>query len=128
MADPYHHAVSSANKWGGEAEDYLAIHAWFDETKAHYADPRHRALRHHSEGIALMMSIFGPTLTLASTGTKIPTRWVGEQHVLEDFGWIPTVKDFLACMTVENWMVKGARRLSSELSKADAEATAKEDS
>jgi hypothetical protein len=28
MAHSYHHAVSSARKWGGTAEDYLAIHAW----------------------------------------------------------------------------------------------------
>jgi hypothetical protein len=26
MAHSYHHAVSSARKWGGAAEDYLAIH------------------------------------------------------------------------------------------------------
>lgn len=116
MADAWHHAVSSSRKYGGEPEDYLPIHHWFDETKEHFADPRHRALRHHSEGIGLMISIFGPTLTISS-GKKIPTRWIGEQHVLEDFGRIPTVADFLRHMTIEKWMVKGARRLSIELEK-----------
>ena len=48
MAHPYHHAVRSARLFGGKAEDYLAIHDWFDESKAHIADVRHRALRHHS--------------------------------------------------------------------------------
>ena len=34
-------------------------------------------------------TIFGQTLTL-STGRIIPTRWVGEQHVKEDLGFIPS--------------------------------------
>jgi len=83
MANPYHHALSSVKKWGGKPEDYLPIHNWFDETKAHFADFRHRAMRHHSEGIFLMEKIFGPTLQL-SNEMVIPTRWVGEQHVKED--------------------------------------------
>jgi len=66
MANPYHHAVSSQRKWGGEVEDYLPIHRWFDESKAHHGDFRHRALRHHAEGIFLMESIFGPTITLST--------------------------------------------------------------
>ena len=48
---------------------------------------------------------------------KIPVRWIGEQHCLEDFGRIPTVADWLRCMTTEPWMVKGARKLSIELEK-----------
>lgn len=116
MADPWHHAVSSARKWGGEPEEYLEIHRWFDAPKAHFCDPRSRAMRHHSEGVDLMISIFGQTITL-STGKKIPTRWIGELHCLEDFGRIPTVADWLRCMTTEPWMVRGARKLSIELEK-----------
>lgn len=150
MADPWHHAVSSQKKWGGEVEDYLPIHQWFDETKKHFSDPRHRAIRHHSEGIGLMISIFGPTITLSTCGRcghvetsilhdlelgldpsigvgrevhafnekLIPTRWIGEQHCLEDFGHIPTMADFLRHMTIESWMVRGARKLSRELEAA----------
>jgi hypothetical protein len=62
MAHPHHHAISSSRKFGGAPEDYLAIHQWFDESKAHHADFRHRALRHHAEGIFLMESIFGVTI------------------------------------------------------------------
>ena len=51
MAHPYHHALSSVKKWGGMVEDYLAIHDWFDASKAFLPDFRHRALRHHAEGI-----------------------------------------------------------------------------
>jgi hypothetical protein len=100
---PFHHAVSSANKHGGVPEDYLPIHNWFDESKHHYADLRHRAARHHSEGIQLMESIFGPTIK-NSAGKEIPTRFIGEQHVKEDLGRIPTLADWLRCVKVEAWM------------------------
>jgi len=30
MAHPLKHAQSSAKKFGGQAEDYLAIHKWFE--------------------------------------------------------------------------------------------------
>lgn len=59
MAHPYHHAVSSTRLWGGEAEDFLALHAWFDESKAIIADFRHRALRHHAEGIFMLVTWTG---------------------------------------------------------------------
>jgi hypothetical protein len=54
MAHPFEHAQSSAKKFGGRAEDYLAIHTWLDESKAFFPDFRHRALRHHAEGIFLV--------------------------------------------------------------------------
>ena len=30
MAHPYHHALASVKKWGGEVSDYLPLHSWFD--------------------------------------------------------------------------------------------------
>lgn len=114
MSHPYHHALSSVKKWGGEVSDYQAIHDWFDETKAHFADFRHRALRHHSEGIFLCERIFGTTITLSS-GRVVPTRAIGEQHVLEDCGFIPTVKDWLENMSVEPWMKRVGKKLSQTL-------------
>jgi hypothetical protein len=43
MAHPLKHAQNSVRKFGGLAEDYLAVHMWFDESKAFFADFRHRA-------------------------------------------------------------------------------------
>jgi len=105
MAHPWHHAERSARLYGGQAEDYLSIHDWFDESKAHLPDVRHRALRHHSEGIFLCESIFGTTVT-NSAGRVIPVRLIGEQHVKDDLGWIPTVKDWLINLQVQPWMVR----------------------
>jgi hypothetical protein len=103
MAHPYHHALSSARKWGGVADDYQHVHDWFDASKAHFADFRHRAARHHSEGIFMAEIIFGGTLT-NSAGRIVPIRIIGEQHVLEDLGRIPTLADWLRCIHPEPWM------------------------
>ena len=105
MAHPWHHAARSAKLFGGSAEDYLAIHNWFDESKSHLPDLRHRALRHHSEGIFLCEKLFGVTLR-NSNGREVPTRLVGEQHVKDDLGWIPTVKDWLINLKLEPWMIR----------------------
>lgn len=94
MAHPWKHAQSSANKYGGIAEDYIAIHNFFDASKAFMADIRHRALRHHAEGIFEAERIFGVTI-LNSDGKAVPTRYIGEQHVLEDLGRIPSLQDWL---------------------------------
>jgi hypothetical protein len=58
MAHPWHHALSSTRRFGGVAEDYLALHSWFDESKLITADFRHRALRHHAEGIFMAERFF----------------------------------------------------------------------
>ena len=103
MAHPLKHAESSARKFGGKPEDYLAIHNWFDESKAFLADFRHRALRHHAEGIFLAERFFGVTI-VNSDGERVPVRYVGERHVKEDLGRIPTVQDWLSQINPQRWM------------------------
>lgn len=119
MAHPWHHAERSARMFGGCAEDYLEIHNWFDESKAHLPDVRHRALRHHSEGIFLCERLFGVTLT-NSDGKRIPVRLIGEQHVKDDLGWVPTVKDWLSGLKVEKWMQRTPFRPMQDAAKQEA--------
>src|SRR4051794_33898800 len=105
VAHPYHHALSSVKKWGGTAQDYLPIHCWFDASKAFLADFRHRALRHHAEGIFWAEEVFGHTITNASSKI-VPVRFVGEQHVKEDLGWIPSLQDWFKHLRAQAWMGK----------------------
>jgi hypothetical protein len=105
MAHPYHHALSSVKKWGGRVEDYLPLHKWSDASKAFLADLRHRALRHHAEGIFWCEEVFGTTLTNAD-GKQVPVRWVGERHVKEDLGRIPTLQDWFKHLRVQPWMAR----------------------
>lgn len=108
MAHPYHHSLSSVKKWGGSVEDFMPIHNWFDASKEITADFRHRALRHHAEGIFMAETIFGVTITLSS-GRVIPTRWVGEQHVTEDLGFIPSFADWVRAIQPASWMGRTSR-------------------
>ncbi len=105
MGHCYHHALSSARKWGGTAEDFLPLHQFFDEpSKLITADFRHRMLRHHAEGIFMLERFCGgPTITI-STGRVVPVRFVGEQHVREDLGFIPSFADWVRAIRPEPWM------------------------
>ena len=116
MAAAITHAHSSVRRWGGSVEDYLPIHQWFDATKELVGDFRHRALRHHATGVVEAEERFGLEITLSS-GRKIPTRWIAEQHLIEDFGRIPTVQDWLRRIVPEAWMTR-ASKLSKELDEA----------
>ena len=52
--------------------------------------------------------LFGVAI-LNSDGKQIPVRYVGEQHVREDLGRIPTAEDWLIQIKPQRWMY-GQRR------------------
>jgi hypothetical protein len=47
--------------------------------------------------------LFGHTIT-NSDGRVIPVRWIGEQHVKEDLGRIPTMQDWFINISPKPWM------------------------
>jgi len=116
MSHPHAHSISSARKHGGHWTDYIKIHDWFDQSKSSFPDMRHRAMRHHAEGIFWCEEKFGTVIT-NSDGKEVPVRFIGEQHVMEDLGWIPTIKDYLENMTQAGWMYKPGegRKLLKEI-------------
>ena len=75
MTHPLHHAHSSVKRWGGVPEDYLPVHQWLDATKEMFCDFRHRALRHHSQGVIEAERLFGLSVKTAN-GLVVPTRYV----------------------------------------------------
>lgn len=103
---PWHHALSSAKKFGGRPSDYADIHNWFDCTKAFTGDWTHRALRHHAPGIEEAIIKFGPAIERYD-GVHVATKLVAEQHVMEDCGFIPTIADWLKPLKQhpERWML-----------------------
>ncbi|MBA3824946.1 MAG: hypothetical protein H0X24_13755 [Ktedonobacterales bacterium] len=96
MAHPWHHAIMAARAYGGVPTDYLALESWMDYTKSHVADCRHRLFLHNAWGIFVAERILGVTLKRASDGKVLPTRPLLEDHVLQDFGKIPTLAYCLA--------------------------------
>lgn len=99
---PYLHAQVSVKKWGGDPEDYLAIHDFLDSSKACVPDMRHRALLHSSFGIYVAERVFGTYIEVA--GRLVQVRDVAEQHVLDDMGRIPTPQDYLDQMPFYDWL------------------------
>ena len=107
MSHPIDHAKKSVEIWGGGVDEYIHIHEWFDATKETFADFRHRALRHHSQGIFEAERQFGRSF-VNSAGKEVFTRYVGEQHIKEDCGGrIPTVADWFRNIKQEVWMSRG---------------------
>lgn len=115
---PLLHANISAKKFGGKPEDYIDIHNWFDQIKAHIADARHRVLLHNSFGIYLCEQVFGDIIQTKdgfkrmpyitnSIGDKVPVRDIAERHVLDDMGSIPSLVDVLNKMTIHEDLIGG---------------------
>ena len=111
MSNPLVHAERAAQKWGGIPDDYLPVHQFFDSTKAHVADNRHRVILHNSLGIAIAEQVFGLAITNAD-GRRVFVREIGQQHILEDLGFIPTLGECLKELPLRPWMA-GARKLAN---------------
>lgn len=109
MSKPYIHALSSVRKFGGNVDDYLPIHNFLDSSKAVISDSRHRALTHNTWFIGTVIErVFGTTITNAD-GKVISVRDVGEQHVFEDLGCIPTAQDYIEQIELQPWMESGGQ-------------------
>ena len=108
------HCKSSVMKFGGRVSDYHFIHAWFDESKDHYADHRHRALRHHTQGIKECEKKFGIVIS-NSDGKDIPVRSIAEQHIREDLGFIPSLQDWFKEIQPRSWMASTRRVVKKKM-------------
>ena len=65
----------------------------------------------NAEGIFLAERLFGIAI-VNSDGREVPVRFVGEQHVREDLGRIPTAQDWLLQIKPARWMY--GQRLNEE--------------
>ena len=51
----------------------------------------------------MLEKFFGTTIT-NSDGRQVPVRLIGEQHVQEDLGYIPSFADWAKCISPKPWM------------------------
>lgn len=116
MGNVQFHSESSARRFGGVAEDYVAIHKFLDQSKLYLADWRHRALLHTTFGIALCEQFFGDFHYRESDGATVATRTIAEVHILEDMKAILTPAEFLREMPIRSWMngLTAAQRRASQ--------------
>ena len=104
MGNVQFHSESSARRFGGTPEDYVAIHKFLDQSKLYIADWRHRALLHNTFGVSLAEQFFGDLYRCPSDGRCVATRTVAEVHILEDMQAILTPAEFLREMPIRRWM------------------------
>lgn len=74
-------------------------------------------IRHHSQGIFECERTFGHTIT-NSLERVIPVKWIGEQHVQEDLGFIPSLSDWFIQTQPKEWMNK-PQKLSKQLDQSE---------
>jgi len=65
----------------------------------------------NAEGICLAEKLFGVAI-VNKDGNQVPVRYVGERHVQEDLGRIPTAHDWLLQLKPLRWMF--GQRLEEE--------------
>lgn len=116
MGTPLLHAKSSVKKYGGSINDYIHIHRWFDSTKGHMPNFKHRAILHNSFGMLLAEQVFGDYVT-NSDGKMVEVRQIAYDHIYEDCGKVPTVEDWLQNLQPQVWMMKSdeTRKVKREL-------------
>src|SRR3546814_8620110 len=51
----------------------------------------------------MLERFFGATITITS-GRIVPVRLIGEQHVIEDLGFVPSFADWVRCIRPQPWM------------------------
>jgi hypothetical protein len=110
----FNHCKSSVRHFGGKEMDYHNIHAWFDDSKTHWSDHRHRALRHHTLGVIMCEKEFGIYI-LNSENKKVPVKSIAEQHIREDLGFIPSLQDWFKEITPRSWMASNRKVVKKKI-------------
>lgn len=104
MAKPLFHAVNSARKFGGKAEDYQLIHCKIDESKSAFPKMSHRIVLHSTFGSSFCEELFGKKIT-NSDGVQVSVKEIADQHTFEDLGFVPTLEDWFKELDPDNKLV-----------------------
>lgn len=91
------HCEISVKRWGGQHDDYRAIHNFIDHTKSMCSDMRHRILHNQWAVNDIIVPIFGHSIE-NSDGRHVDVKDLCERdHLLVDYHnkFIPTLSDFV---------------------------------
>lgn len=99
--DIWKHCLMSQRKFGGQPDDYFAIHRFLDSSKLCYFHAKHRLLIHNTYGIELACELFRDRLE-NSAGKVILVRDIVAEHCKEDLsGTVPSLYDWLHASDAE---------------------------
>jgi hypothetical protein len=99
---PLQHARITAHRYGGEWQDWIAIHDWIDRGKAIFPSVQHRMFLHSDFGEWLAVGIHGDAIG-AEDGTVISTRDLFRDHQVEDLGRVVTLAEWLREVDTDFW-------------------------
>lgn len=119
MANPLIHSKSSVKRWGGNVEDYLAIHELLDSPKVAMNNNTSRMLTHNTWfAYTIIPKVFGYNI-VNSDGKSVDTVDIAMLHIAEDFRhrFIPTPQDYLQHMQIQPWMNNGVKDIPGEEAK-----------
>jgi hypothetical protein len=100
---PLQHARITAYRYGGEWQDWIAIHDWIDRSKAIFPSMQHRMFLHSDFGEWLAIRIHGEAIE-AKDGTVISTRDLFRDHQVEDLGRVIMLAEWLHQVDTDYWM------------------------
>ena len=104
MEDSRNYAEYSAGEDSTSATDHQYRCCLLGLKTSSSTSARHNfQLGTNAEGIFLAERIFGVAIR-NSQGKDVPVRYIGEQHVREDLGRIPSFQDWAMRITPEPWM------------------------
>ncbi len=91
----WQHCLLSQRKFGGQPEDFVAVHRFIDHSKLYLYHFKHRLLLHNLYGVELCMERFGDFITTCD-GHTVLVRDVAAAHCSEDLsGRVPTLYEWL---------------------------------
>lgn len=99
---PLQHARITAHRYGGEWQDWIAIHDWIDRSKMIFPSMQHRMFLHSDFGEWLTIKTHGDSIT-ASDGTTVSTSDLFRDHQVEDLGRIVSLSEWLREIDAEYW-------------------------
>jgi len=100
---PLQHARITAHRFGGEWQDWIAIHDWIDRSKAIFPSMQHRMFLHSDFGEWLAVMIHGEAIS-AKHGAVVSTRDLFRDHQVEDLGRVVTLAEWLREVDTDYWM------------------------
>lgn len=99
---PLQHARITAHQYGGQWQDWIALHDWIDRSKMIFPSMQHRMFLHSDFGEWLTLQIHGESIT-AANGTAVATCELFHDHQVEDVGRVVPLAEWLREIDAEYW-------------------------
>lgn len=99
---PLQHARITAHRYGGQWQDWIALHDWVDRSKMIFPSMQHRMFLHSDFGEWLTVQIHGESIA-AADGTVVATRELFRDHQVEDVGRVVPLAEWLREIDMEYW-------------------------